>query len=168
MIYCDFHSLALGYKADGTRFIRRHPRWREYIACSDLIQMNIMELESIAGHDLKDNTQVSAACGDLHKAGAKKVIITLGHEGIIVSQSSPRIASFIPPVKLTKEVDPTGCGDTFAAAFVYHYLKCGDVIKSAEISNLYAAAKATFSGINGFLNLSNVIKTLKPTKAVAI
>ncbi|MEX2689001.1 MAG: PfkB family carbohydrate kinase [Candidatus Njordarchaeia archaeon] len=44
------------------------------------------------------------------------------------------------PAYRTTERDPTGCGDVYAGAFTYYYIKTGDILESA----IFASAAASF------------------------
>jgi hypothetical protein len=162
LIYCDFHSLSLGYGADHRRFLRHHRRWREYVSMADIIQMNIVELSSIVGRSLDSRKAAMKALTLLHQAGPDVAIVTAGRDGIVFSQRSEKRIYHIPAVSIGREVDATGCGDTLSASFLYHYLSSGDIIKSLETANRYAAAKATFSGIDCFGKIDKIIENIGP------
>ncbi len=169
LIYCDYHSLALGHDKNRRRYYRLHPRWREYVGIADIVQMNLAELASICRTLLRDGVAIARACGRLHDAGARTVIITTGHEGVFLSESPAGRFYHVPAVAIRREVDPTGCGDMFSAAFLCQFLRTGNIVKSLQIANLYAAAKATFSGLDGFRRLERIVKSIGPlTKAIAL
>jgi hypothetical protein len=167
LIYCDYHSLSLGYGPDRRRIRRYHPRWRDYISATDIIQMNIFELSTIAGINLKDKRDVFKACEFLHKTGPEIVIITSGREGVMMSISGRFY--HVPAIRIGKEMDATGCGDTLSASFLQSHLLGKKPIESLEYANLYAAAKATFSGLMDFGRIDSIIAKIGPrTKAVRI
>jgi sugar/nucleoside kinase (ribokinase family) len=170
IIYCDYHSLALGHDKNLRRYYRLHPRWRDYAGMADFLQMNLAELASIYHRPLIDKTAIARACRNLHEAGARVVIITMGPDGVMLSESklshkgeslTTRIYH-IPGMRLRRVIDPTGCGDALGAAFLCHYLRTRDLIKSLELANCHAAATATFSGLDGFSKLSDIVKRLGP------
>ncbi len=162
LIYCDYHSLSLGLDSDKIRFIRYHPRWRDYLSAVDIIQMNLLELSSIFGRKLDSRKAAMEAFELLHKAGPQVAIITAGRDGVILSQHSEGRYYHIPAVKITREVDATGCGDTLSSSFLYHYLISGNIVGSLETANHYAAAKATFSGLAGFANIEEIKSKIGP------
>jgi hypothetical protein len=159
---CDFHSLALGRGPGGKRFFRRHPRWREYLSPVDVVQMNLAEFATIAG-PLGDNvSEVASRIAVIHDCGPGIAIITMGRRGFVLSIDSGKKVHHIPAIEIPHEVDSTGCGDTLAASMMYYYALSGDILQAAVRANLRAAAKATFTGIDGFINLDTIINGLGP------
>jgi sugar/nucleoside kinase (ribokinase family) len=156
LIYCDYHSLSLGLGRDKMRFIRYHPRWRDYLSVVDIIQMNLIELSSIFRKKTGSFKAAMEALELLHRAGPPIAIITAGRDGVILSQRPEGRYYHIPAVKIKEEVDATGCGDTLSASFLYHYLISGNIVGSLETANHYAAAKATFSGLAGFAKFEKI------------
>jgi hypothetical protein len=159
-IYSDFHSLSLGYSKEQMRYHRRHPFWREYISAIDMLQMNIGELRTIFGDSIISSDDIKKAIPQLHTLGPAIINITMGNNGVIVSEPAKGILEHLKAVPISREVDPTGCGDTFAAVFLYGYLNSRDTLKSARAASLYAAAKATFSGLDGFKNIYAIVRRL--------
>lgn len=160
LIYSDFHSLSLGYSKDQMRYHRRHPFWREYISAIDMLQMNVGELRTIFGNTMVSVSDIKNAITELHALGPKIINITMGSEGVIVSESASGILDHLKAVQIPQEVDPTGCGDTFAAVFLSNYLNLQDTLKSARTASFYAAAKATFSGLDGFKDIHAIVRNL--------
>ena len=159
--YCDFHSLALGRSRAGKRFFRTHPRWREYLSPMDVVQMNLAEFATIA--DARGTMREAASrIGIVHENGPETVIITMGKGGFLLSENSGKEIYHVPAVQIPDEVDTTGCGDTLAAALIYHFTVSGDISQSAANANMHAAAKATFSGIDGFADIDRIISSLGP------
>ena len=161
LIYCDYHSLSLGYSKDQLRYHRRHPRWREYLSAIDMVQMNINELGTILGYKPDGLLRVKEACRMLHDLGPKVINITMGKNGVIVSRKRPSAVWHIPAIKIGQEVDPTGCGDTFAGVFLHELLQSNDLIKAALIANRFAAVKATFSGLDGFNDIDRKVNQIR-------
>jgi hypothetical protein len=160
-IYSDFHSLSLGYSKDQIRYHRRHPFWREYISNIDMLQMNIGELRTIFGDSIVSPSDVKSVVSQLHALGPSIINITMGSNGVIVSEPSKGILERLKAVKIPREADPTGCGDTFAAVFLCTYLLSQDTLKSARKASLYAAAKATFSGLDGFKDIHAIVQRIR-------
>lgn len=79
------------------------------------------------------------------------VVKTLGAKGLdLITQNS---REFIPSIKPSKVVDPTGCGDAFRAGFLHEYLKSSSLrqccVKGAEMGSL---AVAFSGGQNHFIS----------------
>lgn len=84
------------------------------------------------------------ATNDPHEAaklieawGVKELIITLGSEGSIIYAQGK--AHKIPAYKPKQTVDPTGCGDTYCAGYLYKRLQGATI----EDAGRYAAAMCT-------------------------
>ncbi len=162
LIYCDYHSLALGHLPNHLRFERYHPRWRDYLSCIDIIQMNLAELSTISRKALGDLKSIHEFCRQLLEAGPEIAIITLGRDGVVVADRDSRLGYYLPAVTIGREVDATGCGDTISSAFLYYFLATENPVKSLEKANRYAAAKATFSGLSGFRDIKNILSRIGP------
>lgn len=152
LIYMDFHSLSLGKKPDGMRYYRQHPRWKDYIAYCDFLQLNQYELQTITGNVSNQPHPIADDCSILHKSGPSIVIVTLGKEGVVFSEDEIGRRFLIKP-KAVKEIDATGCGDTLAAVTLHDYLGGKAVLESVIEGVRWAATKATFSGLDGFATI---------------
>jgi sugar/nucleoside kinase (ribokinase family) len=162
LIYCDYHSLSLGFGKNRRRYYRLHPRYKEYLQTADFTQMNLNELGSIYLKPLFGESAIARACGRLHEFGAGKLIITAGGAGVFVSDPERGRIFRVPAVNLLREVDPTGCGDALGAALVVRFLQTGDLVKTVEFANHFAAAKAMFSGLDGFANIKSILRKIGP------
>ena len=60
------------------------------------------------------------------------------------------------PVKPEVEVDPTGAGDIFAAAFFIQYREGGDFIKAAQFANACASLSVRKVGLESIPSPSEV------------
>ncbi len=156
IVYCDYHSLSLGHGRDGKRYYRKHPDWHNYLSYVEIVQMNKTELSTIVGHQSEEKSQIAADCRIIHEAGPETVLITMGKEGVLLSIRSGRQVFHIPSLNVI-EVDSTGCGDTLAAIMMYQYVMSGDILQSALTANRYAAAKATFTGLDGFRRMDEIL-----------
>jgi sugar/nucleoside kinase (ribokinase family) len=159
IIFCDYHSLSLGRDNEGKRFFRKHPEWERYLALMNIVQMNIAELATISGAEGLSFGNIIAVGSLIHNLGPEICIITLGRNGLVLSMEKGKSVYHIPPVTVRDEVDPTGCGDTLAAVFLYNYLLSGDPLQSAISGNRYAAAKVTFSGLDGFERMDTILES---------
>jgi sugar/nucleoside kinase (ribokinase family) len=84
---------------------------------------------------------------------AKLGVETLGPKGCKVYQNGQ--VTHIP-VKPEVEVDPTGAGDIFAAAFFIRYRNTGDFIEAAQFANACASLSVRKRGMESIPNLSQV------------
>lgn len=80
----------------------------------------------------------------LSRYGPEEVIITCGSKGSLIYSKGKfySIPSF-PPRKL---VDPTGCGDTYMAGYIYKRLKPSDINESGRFAAATASLKLGESG----------------------
>jgi hypothetical protein len=163
IIYEDFHSLSLGRNPDGSRYFRKNPNWREYVSIADIVQLNLAELGTITGKNVADVEEAVSDCEVLHQAGPENVVVTMGDKGSVLSMESGKRKYQIPVNKIEKEVDATGCGDTLAAVALYQLIKTGNLLFAVSEGCRWAAAKATFSGISGFVDISGVLDRVGPT-----
>lgn len=150
-IYMDVHSLTLGIKEDFTRFHRPVEVWRRWLFMIHGAQMNEDEAriltadkldeESLARHTLALNTKV--------------LNITRGERGCttFVDEHKHLHRADIPGIPVQGAVDPTGCGDVFAAAYCAHYVFSGDIGASVQFANRIASVKA---GMNGSVEIDKL------------
>lgn len=144
-IYIDIHSLTLGLKTNGGRFLRKPANWKRYADCADYLQMNAREYQLLTG--LTPILLTLRLFPDLKKR--KAVMVTLGSKGTLAgynTRSGPGYKSFAVP-KAKQPVDTTGCGDVFGAAFVALILKGYSLKASIKFANLQASRNSLFSGI---------------------
>ena len=126
-------------------------RKSEALALTDLLKVNEHEIVSLTGH--KDPEK---AAQTLLNYGVKEILITLGSEGSMVFTSGKMWQ--IPAYKPRKLVDATGCGDTYAAGYLYK--RCLGAIP--DEAGRFAAAMATLKlehtgAFNGTINQINDI-----------
>jgi adenosine kinase len=76
------------------------------------------------------------------------LLITRSERGAtLVHQTNKKLTQHnIPGIINTQTVDPTGCGDVFGAAYLYHYIKSNDSLQAVTVANRIAAFKATVRG----------------------
>jgi 1D-myo-inositol 3-kinase len=98
---------------------------------------------------------------------AKMLVVTLGERGCDVYRRGPRQAQGEPAVekfhspafKSATELDPTGAGDVFAAAFLWHLHKSGgDWRTAADWANCVASFTVEKRGVTGVPKLADVEK----------
>jgi len=77
-----------------------------------ILTPNKIEAESISGVKITDKESLVKAAEVLHSWGVANVIITLGSEGVLHYNGTPKWIPAIP----TEAVDTTGAGDVFNAA----------------------------------------------------
>jgi sugar/nucleoside kinase (ribokinase family) len=116
----------------------------DILAHVDIVKANEGELEVLTG--TKD---LNKGIEKLIKLGAEVgnpdlvVTVTLGEKGCIIGYNDHGIKyEKIPPVPpRTKEIDPTGAGDTFSTSFLIEYTRTKNIKKAGR----YAVAAASLA-----------------------
>lgn len=157
LIFMDLHSLTLGIDKNKQRFLRQPKNWKAYVKCSDILQMNKIELETVLNKRLNSGG-LTSTIKKILKLGPQIFLLTLGNKGAMVGwnkgkQFSLKKITGIPPRKV---VDNIGCGDVFSGAFLSSYLTNKKIIKSARLANRLAVKKCQFSGVEKIINFSKM------------
>lgn len=93
---------------------------------------------------LSGEAEAERAALRLAAYGPAEVIITLGSKGsVILSQGR---FFHIPALPAKTVVDPTGCGDTYMAGYLYHRLRSGDLRTAGRFAASLATAKLAHFG----------------------
>jgi sugar/nucleoside kinase (ribokinase family) len=92
----------------------------------------------------EDVTDADAVSGWQQKV--RMVVLTRGRRGYTIWNAD---GSFTPPTQLVAELDPTGAGDVFAAAFVYKYALGGDPLAAGRFGHAAASLAVQAEGADG-------------------
>ena len=84
-------------------------------------------------------TNPAHICDFYHKLGPKNVVLTLGKNGVYLSEEGQPT---LLPGQQVESVDATGAGDCFNGAFIATWIKTKCIKTAAEVANI-AAAKST-------------------------
>ena len=149
----DIHSLLLGIDKKGNRFRQALPEWRDWTSNFDCVQMNSVEADNLLSSE-STYFEIQELAEDMVRNGIEVINITLGSEGsLVVCRDGEDIkSSYLKPAVTEGLVDPTGCGDAYAAAFTLEYLRGSGAFKSAETANCVAGAVSTMSGVEDILS----------------
>jgi sugar/nucleoside kinase (ribokinase family) len=89
------------------------------------------------------------------------LVATDGRYGAILFQHG--VAERFPAYS-ANEVDPTGAGDVFAAAFLVHYYRHGDPRKAVEFANCVASLSIEHVGIEDIPTMEMVRERMERQK----
>ena len=91
---------------------------------------------------------------DQYAAEARLLVVTRGPEGAVLRRRGARDAAY--PAFSTNEVDPTGAGDVFAAAFLIHLRETGDPDDATRFANCVASFAVEGPGTTALPTLEQV------------
>ncbi len=111
---------------------RPHPDLDASLGCIDILVMSLADVKG--DRDAADHLLTSVKIG----------VETLGPQGCRVYHNGEVVHV---PVEPEKEIDPTGAGDIFAAAFFIRYRDTGNVIRAAQFANACASISVRQMGI---------------------
>ncbi|HSM36762.1 MAG TPA: carbohydrate kinase family protein [Longimicrobiales bacterium] len=168
-LYADLHSLLLDVGPEGRRRPRSLAAWREWLTAFDVVQVNQVELESLAGRWGDPFALAAEAVG----VDLRLLLVTLGERGAVYVQSpaygdgpsswrreglepgrqlaapgatrSARIA----PSGGARDGDPTGCGDVWGATCFAGLLSGRTVEDAIRRANEAAARNVEHHGASG-------------------
>ena len=104
----------------------------EGLACVDILKADEKEALILSGEKMVDTAATTLA-----SFGPSEVVITMGSRGSLIYAG--RDLHRIPCYHPRKIEDPTGCGDTYVAGYLYQRLKGA----TPEMAGRFAAAMAT-------------------------
>ena len=91
---------------------------------------------------------------------ARRESVTRGPDGALLYSRPSRIEAF-PGYPVT-EVDPTGAGDVFAAAFLCAFRDGGDARVAMDFANRVAAYSVEYVGSTGIPTRADLVRRFGP------
>lgn len=141
--HCDFLVLdaqGLTRKVESGKIIKqKSPLTHDILKHVQLLKVDVEEALI-----LSEEKDLVAAAKKLRYLGPDEIVITRGSKGSLVF-SSDRFYEF-NPVRAKKVIDPTGCGDTFMAAYLYQRRNAASIEKAAGFASEIAAQKIAHRG----------------------
>ncbi len=143
-VYMDVHSLTLGLTGDSVRFHRPVEAWRRWLFMLHGAQMNEEEAAVLSRQRLDEESLARHVLSLQTKA----MVITRGARGCTAFIDGNKRIQRVdrPGIEPEKAVDPTGCGDVFAASYCAHYARNRSVEGAVQFANSVASFKARFPG----------------------
>ena len=144
VLHFDLHSLTLGVDEEDRRYPRPLDTWRRWCYLADTVQMNEEEAKGLTLEYLQEEDLAK----QIFSLGVRGFLLTRGSSGVTAwAQLRKKISrEDLLPVSVDPIIDPTGCGDVFAAAFCYDYAHHQDVHSAAGFANRIAACNVAYRG----------------------
>jgi sugar/nucleoside kinase (ribokinase family) len=152
-IYMDVHSLTLGIREDYTRFHRPVDHWRRWLFMLHGVQMNAEEAAILPAEKLNEDNFAK----HILALNTKVLNVTRGGSGCtaFIDEHKHVHRHDIAGITTSGAVDPTGCGDVFAAAYCAMYGTSKNILSAVEFANTVAAAKSALRGSDEIDSLSS-------------
>lgn len=171
LLLMDVHSLTLGIDDNRRRFWRVPPRWKAWVGCVDVVQMNEQEGALLAGESLDGEGATCRFASRVLSAGPSALIITRRHRGseMIVQDDRAGVAIHrFDAMPIGKPRDETGCGDTFLMGYTWAFLQTGDRAVASRFANRVAGINVCLRGIEGIGQIGQFLTPEDLTHQVAL
>ena len=149
-IYFDIHTLSRSIDENGNRIFRKIPKIEKWLDSIDVLQMNENEIKTLWGINSE-----SENIKKLLEYEVEKVIITKGQNGVTLYNKGVR-QHFV--ALKTNAINFVGCGDSFGAAFCYHYSENKELNSAVNFANFVAGIITSYNSQNKFKKLKTDIK----------
>lgn len=138
---------------------------KELIGKFDTIKPNLLEAEVLSGIPIKNEADLKQAAQILHDKGVRRIFISLGSEGVFVSEEGKMTKIPASPVTM---VNATGAGDAFMAGLAAAHIQGKTTLEAAYMA--MAAASIALSHedtINPAMSIELINEKLKENKTHA-
>ncbi|WP_355661834.1 ribokinase [Halomonas salifodinae] len=115
----------------------------ELLALVDWLVVNESEAEALSGCPVADPDQAARAIERLQALGCRRVLITLGAQGVVAGLES---GLHHAPARPVTAVDTTGAGDTFVGVFAAALTRGAEVTTALQEGQAAAAIAVTRPG----------------------
>lgn len=122
-----------------------------------MVKPNVAEAEELVGYALDTEEARWDAIQHFHERGAIQVVLSLGHDGALVSRGSDRFHAIPPKID---EVNPVGSGDALVAGFAIGLLEDMPLAEAARLAIAAGTANAMSWEI-GHFRRANVDRILQ-------
>jgi ribokinase len=114
----------------------------------DLICPNETEAAEMTNQTVNSIAEAESAAKELHRRGAKHVVITLGEKGCLLLSDDQ--THHIESIQVTP-VDSTAAGDAFAGALAVRWCETNDLVEAARFAVVAGALATTQNGAQSSL-----------------
>lgn len=128
----NYHPMLWQEGEDGIAYLK------DFIGCCDIVKPSLDDSQRIFG--ITDKEEIISR---FHKLGAKLVVLTLGRDGLMVSDGRNCKAY---PTLATEVVDATGAGDSFWSGFYTGITKGFPIEKAVMAGSAASAFKLKYIG----------------------
>jgi sugar/nucleoside kinase (ribokinase family) len=120
--------------------------------------MNIDECSVLLQEKLESPEALQSAAQRIAEAGPAQVLITLGSNGAFVYWRDDRESWKLIPASIGTHVvvDTTGCGDCFAAGYIWGLFRYDDPVKATCAANVVAGENCRFIGLIRDLDVNEI------------
>jgi len=157
------HALKRGRELGKTVILNPAPASRalpaEWYACVDYLIPNESEAMVLSGLAVDSLENAEAAATQLIGAGAGKVIVTLGAQGLMFANGSS-FEHF--PAPRVKAVDTTAAGDTFVGGFAAALASGKSEVEAIRFGQVAAALSVTRAGAQPSIPTLLEVQAFKP------
>tara|TARA_Y100000389_G_C17468394_1_gene527881 strand:- start:4966 stop:5895 length:930 start_codon:yes stop_codon:yes gene_type:complete len=113
----------------------------------DLLTPNESEIKLLTGISITDENSMKAAASILHQRGVSVVLLTLGSQGVFLSeQKNNKIQTNIFPAFKVKSVDTTAAGDVFNGCLAVGLASESSLTESIKFAQAAAALSVQILG----------------------
>ncbi len=120
---------------------RKWKKMESYLKDTDIICLDEKEAETAFKINMNDDKQIFEL---IDKYSMEQVIITKAEKGSSIYTQYNK--HNIPAIKTEKEVDATGLGDTYIAAYIAKLEECDDIVESGLFASITAKEKLEQTG----------------------
>lgn len=130
-----------------------------------VVKPNRDELAATVGRPLKSDADLLAAMAELNDRGAEWVVVSEGSKSVWL-RGGGGVFQLEPP-RLTRVINPIGCGDVLAAGIAAAVVDGRDLLESVRFG-IAAAAESALELLPARLNAANVRKRMASIEASQI
>lgn len=163
-IYIDIHNVVMRTNKNFSREYINPENWIEWCTNSDIVQMNETELSYLSMDKLNEYKIAEEILINSPKKTAV-MLLTRGSGGVSSYTTQQKEYAGQKFTDLDKKdvmaienpdfKDSTGCGDVFAAAYIFDYMRTGDHAKALHFANRMASYKTSLEGVDQLYKLVN-------------